>query len=81
MKRIKILGIVIFSSVQLLLGQDKWSLRDCIDYAQRENIEIRKAALTVESFGVDIKQSKSALFPTLSASISQSFSNSKVENE
>lgn len=61
-----------------LSAQNKvWTLRDCIDYARRENIQVKKSQLSVESADIDILQSKAELFPSLSAGISQSFSNSK----
>lgn len=60
-----------------LLAQTQWSLRDCIDYARRENIKVKKAQVTEESSTVDIKQSKAALFPSLSGSISQNYNRAK----
>lgn len=64
-----------------LSAQQQWTLRDCIDYARTENIQIKKSELSIESSEVDIKQSKAALFPSLNANVSQQFSNSKVEKE
>jgi len=63
-----------------LSAQQEWSLRDCIDYARSENIQVKKAQISVESSDVDIKQSKAALFPSLSAGVSQNFSNSKKDD-
>ncbi len=61
-----------------LSAQKRWSLRDCIEYARQENISVKKSRLSVESREVDVKLSKAALFPDLSGSISQGFSNAKV---
>jgi len=63
-----------------LSAQSKWALRDCIDYARKENIQVKKSQITVESSDIDIKQSKASLFPSLSAGISQNFSNAKTED-
>lgn len=74
-------GLIIFlSGISLaipLSAQKVWTLRDCIDYARQENIQVKKSLLSVESSEVDIKQSKANLFPSLSAGVSQNFSNSK----
>ena len=60
-----------------LSAQKKWTLRDCIDYARQENIQVKKSLISVESSDIDIKQAKSELFPSLSGSISQSYNHAK----
>lgn len=49
----------------------QWDLRACIDYALRQNITLRKNRLSAESAQVDVKTARAALFPSLSASVSQ----------
>ncbi len=49
-----------------------WTLQDCIDYALANNITLRKNTLTRLSALEDVKQSQSALLPSLSASTSHS---------
>ena len=56
-------------SVQALPAQ--WDLQTCIDYALRQNITILKNRLNAESAEVDVKTAKAALFPSLTASVSQ----------
>ena len=56
-------------SVQALPAQ--WDLQTCIDYALRQNITIRKNRLNAESAEVGVKTAKAALFPSLTASVSQ----------
>ena len=58
-------------------SQKKWTLRECIDYARQENIQVKKSIITTESYNVDISQSKAALFPSLSGSVSQRYTNSQ----
>ena len=48
-----------------------WNLQTCIDYALKENITIRLNRISAESTGEDLKTAKSALFPSLNASVSQ----------
>lgn len=55
-------------------SQDKWSLRDCIDYALENNIELKQQALLVYTSDVDLNTSKSSRLPDLNAEMSQSFS-------
>lgn len=52
----------------------QWSLRDCIDYALRNHITLRKTQLQRLSAVEDVKQSQAALLPSLSASTSQNVS-------
>ena len=56
-------------STQALPAQ--WNLQTCIDYALQQNITIRKNRLNAESAEVDVKTAKAALFPSLTASVSQ----------
>lgn len=52
----------------------QWSLKDCIDYALANNIQLQKAKVQQLSALEDIKQSQSALLPSLSLSTSQDVS-------
>lgn len=54
-------------------AQQKWTLKDCIDYAMLNNITLRKAKLDKQTTTETRKQSQSALLPSLSASTNQSF--------
>lgn len=49
----------------------QWSLRDCIDYALANNIQLQKAKIKEYSALEDVKQSQSALLPSLNLSTSQ----------
>ena len=49
----------------------QWDLQACIDYALQQNITIRKNRLNAESAQVDVKTARAALFPSLSANVSQ----------
>lgn len=60
-----------------LQAQKTWTLRECIDYARQENIQVKKMQLSVESAKADVSQSKAALFPSLNGSLSQSYNHSK----
>ena len=49
----------------------QWSLRDCIDYALANNIQLQKAKIKEYSVLEDVKQSQAALLPSLNLSTSQ----------
>ena len=49
----------------------RWDLQTCINYALNHNITIQRNRISVESSEEDLKTSRSALFPSLNASISQ----------
>lgn len=51
-------------------AQVQWTLKDCIDYALRNNIKLQKNILQKKSSQEDVLQSKSALFPSLEFSTS-----------
>ena len=49
----------------------QWSLRDCIDYALANNIQLQKAKIKEYSALEDVKQSQTALLPSLNLSTSR----------
>ena len=55
-------------------GAKQWSLRDCIDYALANNIKLQKVKIQEYSALEDVKQSQSALLPSLNLSTSQNVS-------
>lgn len=65
----------------IVFSQKKWTLRECIDYARQENIQVKKSNITAESYDVDISQTKAALFPSLSGSIAGRYTNSQSEDK
>lgn len=73
--------IGIGSDLQAQEYPDVWSLSDCIDYAMKENISIRKSRINAESSRVDVKTAKAALFPTLSFSSSHNLVNRPLTEE
>ena len=60
-------------------SQKKWTLRECIDYARHENIQVKKSNITEDSYAVDISQTKAELFPSLSGSIAGRYTHTQHE--
>lgn len=57
-----------------------WTLKECLDYAMENNIQLRQSRNTYLSGMEDTKQAKAARFPSLSASTSQNFANYPSSN-
>lgn len=55
----------------------QWRLEDCIEYAKKNNITLAILRLTTRSTEEDLLQSRAAVLPDLSGSVSQSFVNRK----
>lgn len=49
-------------------AQQTWTLQQCLDYAEAHNIQVQKSLLSQQDASEQLKQSKAALFPTLSFS-------------
>ena len=54
-------------------AQQQWTLEDCINYAIENNISLKKSKLSKLTATETRKQSQAALFPSLSASTTQSY--------
>lgn len=72
-----IIGLLTTVTVSLCAQEkpQQWDLTTCIDYALKNNIQIQKSKILLQTSSVTTKQAKAALRPNLSASVSQSFVN------
>ena len=66
-----LVAAAIMMAAPIYTNAKQWSLKECIDYALENNISLQKTRLQKESAIEDIKQSTSALLPSLSFSSSQ----------
>ncbi|MGL5957610.1 MAG: TolC family protein [Phocaeicola sp.] len=55
--------------------QHAWTLKDCINHALEENIQLQQQQIAFKSSEVDVKTAKAALFPSLSLGTTQSIMN------
>ena len=69
MKRMRTKLLIIAVAVictSTLAGQAKqWSLTDCIGYALEQNIQVRKAGVSVSLGELNLQQSKDNMLPSL----------------
>jgi outer membrane protein len=70
--------IIIISTLSAQEKPVQWNLTNCIDYALKNNIQIKKSNITLEQSTVTTKQAKAQLLPNLYGSINQNFSNSPL---
>lgn len=71
MKKFIIFAVAVLTTLTTA-AQKKWTLEDCISYAMQNNITLQKARLQQQSAMEDLKGSRAALLPSLSAGSNQS---------
>lgn len=71
-KCIILIAVLLFSGGSF--AQQNWSLRDCIDYALKHNIQIQKQEIANEQQKVELNSAKNKRLPDLSGSMSHSYS-------
>ena len=64
--------LTLFALLPFTAMAQTWTLQRCLDYAAEHNITVQKNRLSEEDAAEQLKQTKAALFPTLSFSMSQS---------
>ena len=76
------IGIFVFcfctGGLRLLSAQEKpqeWTLKNCLDYALTQNIQLKKSKIALESSQVDSKSARAKLFPSLSFGSTQQYIN------
>ncbi len=72
MRKYFIAACLLFSAVGLS-AQTTWSLRQCIDYAVKNNIEIKQEELKVKGAEIDLNTSKNSRLPNLEGTASHIF--------
>jgi outer membrane protein len=70
-------SLLLFNSVIRAQQDSTWTLEGCIAYALEQNIQVRKSSLSNQSLEYQAEQTKAQRFPSLDASIGQTFSWSK----
>ena len=72
--------LILVCSVSISFSQKKWSLQECVNYALKNNISIKKATLNTTLVTEDVTIAKARLLPNVAASASQKFGvNSKYK--
>ena len=83
MKRRVWIACVALLGWQFAVAQDSlkvWTLGECLDYALENNIQLRQSRNDYLSGIDDTEEAKAALFPSLTASVTQGFTNYPSSN-
>lgn len=78
MKRIVLICLSVVLTCRIAAAQDsvkRWTLRECLDYALENNIQLKQSRNDYLSGVEDAKEAKAALLPSVSATSSQGFTN------
>lgn len=63
-----------------LFGQEKWSLQQCVDYALKNNVSIKRSDVQFRLSKLTADQSKMTLYPNLQGSMNSSYQHGLNEN-
>lgn len=63
----------IFTSVAVF-SQKQWTLKECVDYALKNNITVKQNRLNIEIAEADVKSNKANFLPSINASTSGNLS-------
>ena len=75
MFKIKIIGIALMLAIMPNASHaQKWTLKQCIDYALENSIQLKQKKISTLQNQLDVSQSKAAMLPSLSASTNQNMS-------
>lgn len=78
---LKVLNLVFLISVPILvLSQNYWSFDDCIDYAMKNNLQLKRKELLTKTSRQNYFQAKMQVLPSISAFMQHSFSSGKTVN-
>lgn len=78
MKRTSLLLLAALLGASAVRGQDSlkvWTLQECLDYALEHNISLQQSRNDYLSGIEDTQEARAALFPSLTASVSQGYTN------
>lgn len=65
---------IICTSATVCTSQKKWKLQECIDYAIKNNVQLRRLRLNADIAQLSWDNAKHSRYPNLSSSASQNFS-------
>jgi outer membrane protein len=65
--------IALGQQVDSASGKDVWTLRECVDYALANNLQVKRSELTLELSSIDKRQTKLSMFPSANAQVSSGY--------
>ncbi len=73
MIKIRLLFFIYFVGIQAFSQSKKWTLRECIDYAVKNNITIQNTELDVKNAAINKKDAFGSFLPSVNASANHSW--------
>lgn len=73
MKKYIHIACILLLATTAIAQEKKWSLKDCIDHALLNNINVQQTALDVQLTKVDLKDAKGNFLPNINASASHNW--------
>lgn len=75
MRKIKIIVALLLMSVSVSFAQQgkKWTLQECVEYALKNNIQIKQSELDLQLSAIDRKDAVGSFLPTLNANANHSW--------
>jgi outer membrane protein len=70
----------VFGQAGKALSTRPWTLKDCIEYAKANNIQLQALQKNTDLSEQDLLEAKAAMLPDLSASASQNFTRSTTDS-
>ncbi|MEZ4907529.1 MAG: TolC family protein [Saprospiraceae bacterium] len=67
--------LLMFNSLNAQVDNKKWSVEDCIKYAQDSSLTVKNAYLDLQSSKLNYEQAKRNILPDVSGTARQSLSN------
>ena len=80
MKKYIHIACILLLATTAIAQEKKWSLKDCIDHALINNINVQQTALDVQLTKVDLKDAKGNFLPNINASASHNW-NKGLQNQ
>ena len=71
--KVILLGLIMFMMTGGLIAQKAWTLRECIEYALENNLQVQKSDLNAKVSKVDLLQSKLDFLPSLNGNSSYTY--------
>lgn len=62
------------------IGQEKWSLQQCVDYALKNNVSVKQSDVQARITAITAKQGKASLYPNITGSINSSYQHGLTTN-
>lgn len=52
-----------------VIGQERWSLMKCIEYANKNNVSLQQSKISIELDAIDLKESRHKMLPNLNGNL------------